>query len=170
MICNRMRWRQFSGMSDREFDAAVRDGLPVVERPDSRGRDWKINSVRAMAWLVERAVAEAGGGGGGDDIDLTAERARLARNQADLAEMEVRRRKGELIEAEPLKAALATVHTAVRDRLLMVPSSACHRAHEAAERGGAGAIAEVYRAEIWAALQDIASAELVAAQAERQGR
>src|SRR5918993_5670959 len=120
MICNRMEWRQFSGMSDREFDAAVRDGLPVVERPDSRGKDWRINSVRAMAWVIERAVAEAGGGDG-EDLDLTAERARLAKAQADLAEMEAKRRKGELIDGTALKAALAQVDIAVKDRLLAVP-------------------------------------------------
>src|SRR5919107_1497460 len=120
MICNRAEWGQFSGMSDREFDAAVRDGLPVVERPDSRGKDWRINSVRAMAWVIERAVAEAGSGGGdgdgdGEDLDLTAERARLAKAQADLAEMEAATRRGELIATKPLKAALAQMDIAVKD-------------------------------------------------------
>jgi phage terminase Nu1 subunit (DNA packaging protein) len=167
MICNRSEWRQFSGMSDREFDAAVRDGLPVVERPDSRGRDWKINSVRAMAWVIERAVAEAGGAGG-DDIDLTAERARLTKAQADLAEMEAAVRRGELIAAKPLKSALAQRDIAIKDRLLAVPMAGAHRAVEAAEKTGVNGVAEVYEREIHAALSDLASATLVSG-AERRG-
>ena len=170
MLCNRTEWRQFSGMSEREFDAAVRDGLPVVERPDSRGRDWKINSVQAMAWVIERAVAEAGGGGagGGDDLDLTAERARLAKAQADLAEMEAATRRGELIATKPLKAALAQMDIAVKDRLLAVPMAGAHRALEASEKLGARGIAEIYRGEIHAALEDLASATVVCAAGPRR--
>ena len=169
MLCNRTEWRQFSGMSEREFDAAVRDGLPVVERPDSRGKDWRINSVRAMAWVIERAVAEAGGGAGdGEDLDLSAERARLTKAQADLAEMEAATRRGELIATKPLKAALAQMDIAVKDRLLAVPMAGAHRALEASEKLGARGIAEIYRGEIHAALEDLASATVVCAAGPRR--
>jgi phage terminase Nu1 subunit (DNA packaging protein) len=158
MICNRTEWRQISGMSDREFDAAVRDGFPVVERPGSRGKDWKINTVRGIAWLVNRAVEAADGG---DAPDVTAERARLTKAQADLAEMEAAARRGELIAAKPLKVALALRDIAVKDRLLAVPMAGAHRAVEAAEKTGVNGVAEVYEREIHAALSDLASATLV---------
>ena len=165
MIANRTQWRQISGMSDRESDAAVRDGFPVVGRPDTRGKDWKIDTVRGIAWLVNRAVEAAAGG---DAPDVNAERARLTRAQADLAEMEAATRKGELIAAKPLKAALAQLDIAVKDRLLAVPMAGAHQAVEAAERLGVNGVAEVYEREIHAALSDLASATLVSGD-ERRG-
>lgn len=57
-----------------------------------------------------------------DDLDLTQERARLAKAQADKTELQLDVDKGKLIPAELVEEIWSNVITAVRARLLALPS------------------------------------------------
>jgi phage terminase Nu1 subunit (DNA packaging protein) len=45
-----------------EFEKAVRDGMPVAERPSGRGTDWVVFMGDVIRWLVERELQAAGHG------------------------------------------------------------------------------------------------------------
>jgi hypothetical protein len=93
--------------------------------------------------------------------DEQADRARLLKAQADKAERENEVERGELVSRSRILAGLAAMDAALKDRLMMVPTSAAAEALAAAERAGAPGIAEVYKRHIGQALADFASAELV---------
>ena len=95
--------------------------------------------------------------------DEQADRARLLKAQADKAERENEVERGELVSRSRILAGLAVMDAALKDRLMMVPTSAAPEALAAAEHAGAPGIAEVYRRHIGQALADFASAELMPA-------
>jgi phage terminase Nu1 subunit (DNA packaging protein) len=67
-----------------EFDKAVRDGMRVAEYPSGRGTDYVVFMGDVITFIVERALRDAGHDPGqAVKLDLSAERARLAREQAD---------------------------------------------------------------------------------------
>ncbi len=85
--------------------------------------------------MAEAAVAiwgRAGGGGAsasgsGEPLDLTAERARLAKFQADKTELEVAVLRGDLIPGEVVKATWGDYIAAARAKLIALPSTAAPR-------------------------------------------
>jgi hypothetical protein len=93
--------------------------------------------------------------------DEQADRARLLKAQADKAERENEVERGELVSRSRILDGLAAMDAVLKDRLMMVPTSAAPEALAAGERAGAPGIAEVYRRHIGQALADFASAELV---------
>ncbi|MDH3636852.1 MAG: hypothetical protein OES09_00105 [Gammaproteobacteria bacterium] len=70
-----------------------------------------------------RAIA-AGRGADYGELDLTAERARLAKEQADRAEMENAIRRGEQVNVEAVQDLWTVVLTNVKARLLGIPTKA----------------------------------------------
>jgi hypothetical protein len=99
--------------------------------------------------------------------DEQADRARLLKAQADKAERENEVERGELVSRSRILAGLAVMDAALKDRLMMVPTSAAPEALTTAEHAGAPGIAEVYRRHIGQALADFASAQVVAAAAPK---
>jgi len=68
------------------------------------------------------AAQERRMGGGGDQLDLTAERARLAKQQADAKEMENDLTRGELVRFDETVAAWREEFSRARAKLLAMPS------------------------------------------------
>src|SRR3954449_11198012 len=56
---NRTQTRQLFGWSSADFDAAVARGFPATKPDPSRGRDWRIDSKAAIAWVVEQEAGKA---------------------------------------------------------------------------------------------------------------
>lgn len=103
------------GLSRRKVSELAVRGLLTRT---SRGQ-YELASIRLYVSHL-RTIAAARGGD--DDIDLTAERARLARAQADKAEVQVRVLNGDLVEAEAVKREWSDILRGVRSRVLTVPS------------------------------------------------
>ena len=125
------------GVTLSEVDRWVQAGCPVAEKPTGRGGEWKFDTARVIAWRTDRARAEAGGE---KPLDLNAERARLAREQADAQELKNRVSRGELLPAEEVVAGWEAAIGRARALLLGIPTSAAPtivlltRQHEDAER------------------------------------
>ncbi len=83
----------------------------------------------------------------GDGLNPAAEKARLDATKADLAELDLAERRGELISASEAEAAIVVILTAVRTKLLALPAA---------------------RAQEWAASSEPAECEEIAAEAVRE--
>jgi phage terminase Nu1 subunit (DNA packaging protein) len=91
------------GWTKHYFDKSVRDGMPVAERPAKQGQDYIVFMGDVIRWLVEREVRSAGVEPI-QALDLSAERARLAREQADGQAMKNQVARGELLPADEVVA------------------------------------------------------------------
>lgn len=110
------------GISDRAVRELGRRGI-VPRLPD--GLYPVRAAVRAYcAWMREAAV---GRGQMGPKSSLTAERLRLTREQADRAALGNAQARGELVPAAAVEAEWASVATALRARLLALPSQVNQR-------------------------------------------
>ena len=87
-----------------------------------RGRYWLKASTRN---LIEHLRDTASGRGGAAAVEtLTAERARLAREQADGHAIKNRLARGELIETAAVEARWSDICATIRSRMLAVPTMA----------------------------------------------
>jgi transcriptional regulator with XRE-family HTH domain len=108
------------GVHKSRVSQYIRDGLPVL--PDGR-----VDAEAAEAWLAARldparqaaargpGVAEGGGG------RLLEARRRKVSAEAERAEMELRLRRGELVERQVIAATLAPWIRELRDAILAAP-------------------------------------------------
>lgn len=134
-------------LTERRVQQLSREGvIPKAER----GRYDLVGAVRGyVAYLREQArAAEAGA------PDYAAERARLLRAKADLAEMEAGGRRGELIPGAQVEAAWVAVLARLRQRLLALPDRLAPLCHE--ETTIAGARDQIRRA-VREALDELAA-------------
>src|SRR4051812_35724516 len=123
MIANRAQCCAIFGWSPREFDQNVASGLPAKKKTSSRGETWQVDTVQAVAWVVTRAMTEAGMvASGAAPLDLDAERARLAKEQADRTAMENDRRRGKLVDADAVERLIERLVGAANARLGALPS------------------------------------------------
>jgi phage terminase Nu1 subunit (DNA packaging protein) len=148
------------GWTSAQFDNAVRAGMPVVDRPSGRGTDWVVFMGDTIEWEVQQALKAAGHEP--DEhvkLDLNAERARLAKEQADKTELENQLARKELLRAEDVAKADEVIFAGLRDRIMAVQSVApllC----DAALKDGERAVRPILREALTSALEDIGSAKL----------
>src|SRR4051794_28895985 len=100
MQANRQQWCGIAGWTGRDFGRHIALGFPARKTSVSRGQDWAVDTVAGIAWIVAHELAAAGlVASGAAPLDLEAERARLAKEQADRASLENGRLRGELVSA-----------------------------------------------------------------------
>jgi len=95
--------------------------------PDPRTAD--LDAIRLAYIRHLRAVA--GQHAAADGLDLVAERARLARAQAERTELQLAERRGELVPADELETALVSLASTVMAKLRGVPTRVAPAAHSA---------------------------------------
>jgi len=119
--------------------------------PKARGGIYPAAAtVRAyLVYLRERANV--------GDTSFTAQRTRLTRSRADIAEMEHSRLLGELLPANEVLAARTAVYSAIKQRLLSIPSKCAPRLLMLRTANEAKRVLEP---EIHEALEDIANATI----------
>lgn len=107
----------------RESVVRVR-GAPKIRDPDLADREWAASTdlTRAAADIARRADRPAGEPGAGDDLVLSEELAREKHWKANLAELEYRERKGELVEAKDVAKKLTDIIAICRGKLLGIPT------------------------------------------------
>src|SRR4051794_20775906 len=100
MHVNRAQFCSIFGVQRHEFDALLAAGMPADKEGTGRGTGWKVDTIKAHAWLVERAVRAAGHDPAAKRaLDLNEQRARLAAEQAVGHELKNAVARGELIPA-----------------------------------------------------------------------
>ena len=103
------------------------------------GLDLKACRIAYVRHLRERAAGRASDAAADDGLDLVAERARLAKSQADAQEMRNDVMRGQVVLTADVAASIGQCCATVRDRLLALPSEAApaiHRCRTAAEVQG----------------------------------
>ena len=141
------------GVSLPTIDAWVRKGCPFVEK-GGRGQEWQFNTAQVSKWLRDRDVEEATGGIP-DDFETLKCRKMLA--DAQLAELELAERKGEVALIAEFERAQAMVFAAIRANIMNVPQRAVLQLlGETDER----AFKEKLKAELVLALETSAEEEL----------
>jgi len=86
--------------------------------------------------------------------DLQRERTRLAAAQADIAELEAARKRGELLPADEVQRADEAVFSAIRDAFLALPAALADQLCEVAAAEAAAGIDRVLRERIEEVLVD----------------
>ena len=141
------------GVSLPTIDAWVRKGCPFVEK-GGRGQEWQFNTAQVSKWLRDRDVEEATGGIP-DDFETLKCRKMLA--DAQLAELELAQKKGEVALIAEFERAQAMVFAAIRANIMNVPQRAVLQLlGETDER----AFKEKLKAELVLALETSAEEEL----------
>lgn len=139
------------GVSQSAVSSLVRSGV-FAKRPRG-GFDLDECRTSYLRRLREEAAGRAAQGDREDgDLDIVAERARLAKEQADRLEMDNAVRRQELVEFDEFVAVIGRTFAAIRTRLLAIPA-------ECAVRWSAGqtpAVAEeVIRDVVYQALEEL---------------
>ena len=160
---NRTQLAAIFGVAATTVDAWVGRGCPFIARPTERGKGWKFNTAAVSAWresqAFDRALEDR------SDVDLAEARRRKAVADAELVELDLAERRGELLPVADSEAALIALASGVQRRLLAVPSKVAPLAHAAQSTQEAEAL---IRDAIYEALQDLADAgDAIAAEAER---
>lgn len=119
-------------LSERRFYELLDKG--VVDRAGPGAYDLDVVREQYIANLQDVA---AGRSAGGEGLDLTAERARVAKEQADQLEMKNAKERGELLPRDDVHMAVTESFTRVRAKLLALPSKVAPMAF------GLGSIAEL---------------------------
>ena len=113
-LCSNAALARVVGLTERTIAGKKGQGsLPV--------RDGKID-LAALIRLGMGAAASGHSGADGEDLDLNAERARKAKEEADKLEMQNAQMRGELLARDDVNAAVVGAFARVRARLIGVPS------------------------------------------------
>src|SRR4051812_20768664 len=117
-------FRLIIGRSRHMVLRMVEEGMPVWEKPTTRGRDYLFNLADCLRWMIDREGAAEAVAEGGDEgaLDLNSQRARLAKQQADKVEMENAHMRGRLVDAEKVKVEILRYVGAANARLGALPS------------------------------------------------
>lgn len=121
MHVNKRELAEVFGASQPAIDKWHDQGLPILER-GGPGKSNRYDTAEVHRWLLERAAARADRHA--SSLDLNAERARLAKAQADRYELELEHRRGEIVDTIEAMEAWGEVVQNVRARLLAIPSKA----------------------------------------------
>jgi terminase small subunit / prophage DNA-packing protein len=150
---NRTQIAALIGVSGTTVDAWIRKGAPVLKRSTGRGagaNSWQIDSAALIAWLREQSASNATGPA--SRIDEARRRKTAA--AAELLELQVSERRGELVELTAVTDLWARAINNCRARLLSMPAKL---AAIFATQQDPGVIRERLDSEIRRALMELSS-------------
>ena len=90
--------------------------------PPPKAANGKIPAGEAGEWLRRQHSKKLGVQNSGEVLDLNAERARLAKEQADKAAMENARQRGELVPVSVVRKLLERILSVFKTHILAIPS------------------------------------------------
>jgi phage terminase Nu1 subunit (DNA packaging protein) len=144
------------GVSVKIVERWISEGMPVLSVPPDRNGEYKIDLIAAWQWHLGQLAARAG------DLDLDAERARLAKEQADGQELKNAKLRDSLLPADEVVEAWHQAKDTARRICMRIPDEvipqildACGNSHtpEKAER----AIQKLLTTAIDSALNELAN-------------
>lgn len=110
---------QFLGVSLTAVTNWVRTGCPWVER-GSVGKSWTFNLAEVVAWREERAVQQALGDT--KQLNLDEARRRKVAAEAAMVELDLAKRRGEVIEIADVAGLVGEDYANLRAKLLSMPT------------------------------------------------
>jgi phage terminase Nu1 subunit (DNA packaging protein) len=139
-------------LTERRVQQLAREGVipPAARSGAERGRYDLVGAVRGYVHYLREQAARSQSG----TADFGAERARLVKAKADLAEMDAGARRSDLLPVADVEAAWIAILERLRARLLVLPDRLAPLVHE--ETTIAGARASI-RETIAEALTDLSS-------------
>jgi phage terminase Nu1 subunit (DNA packaging protein) len=145
-------------LTERRVQQLAREGIipPAARSGDERGRYDLVGAVRGYVHYLREQVVRSQAG----TTDFGAERARLVKAKADLAEMDAGARRSDLLPAGEVEEAWIAVLARLRARLLVLPDRLAPLVYE--ETTIAGARASI-RETIAEALTELSSLPVAAA-------
>lgn len=129
----------------------LEEGMPVAERGRG-GRPSRYDELEVRAWLAARNEAQRDG----EPTHALKERARKERAQAQLAEQLFAMRAGTLLKVEDVDRLIQAEQTAVRSKLLAMPTTHADRVHRVAVLEGAVGVERVLRDTAYEILRELA--------------
>lgn len=127
-IVNQTQLVKLLGVARLTIQQWEREGCPVEAEAHTKGVAKKYDTAKVAHWLQERAFrnGQAAGGpagnpGGGERKDLDALKARKLEIENEIAEIELRKAQGEVVEVAPLVHELSGLHATLRQRIRNVP-------------------------------------------------
>lgn len=118
--CNRGEISEFFGVTPPTVDSWVRAGCPVIQR-GSKGVAAIFNTADVSKWLRDKAREEGSGTSLADESEL--KRRKLAA-EAEKAELELAKAKGEVATIEDFERAQSAMMAAIRANMRNVPGRA----------------------------------------------
>lgn len=118
--CNRGELAEFFGVTPPTVDGWVRAGCPVVKQ-GQRGVAAVFNTADVAAWLRQKAREEGSGTSLADESEL--KRRKLAA-EAEKAELDLAKAKGEVASIEDFERAQNAMMAAIRANMRNVPGRA----------------------------------------------
>ena len=124
-------------LTERRVQQLAREGVipPAARSGAERGRYDLVGAVRGYVHYLREQAARFQSG----TADFGAERARLVKAKADLAEMDAGARRSDLLPAGEVEAAWIAVLERLRARLLVLPDRLAPLVHEETTIAGARA-------------------------------
>jgi phage terminase Nu1 subunit (DNA packaging protein) len=124
------------GVSDRRVRQILQEGGGPTQAASGA-----LDAREFGLWLERRVLEQHGVTEDGEALDLSAERARLARAQADKTELELAELRGEHVRITDVTDAWSQHIAAVRAKLLALPSKAAPQVSPLGIGGGDAGVA-----------------------------
>ena len=99
-VVNKARLSLITGLTVKQIDGLIAKGMPILKAATSQHDDWEFATAQAIQWLAGGGTAD-----GERPIDLNAERARLAKEQADGQALKNAVLRSQLLPADQVESA-----------------------------------------------------------------
>jgi phage terminase Nu1 subunit (DNA packaging protein) len=112
MRCNRKKLAAILGVDVKTIDSMVQKGLPYLRRPDAHDRSWEFDTAAVLRWMV----------GADTDDRLKQARARKAKAEASLRELQYGEQAGYLVHRDKIVERVVAGDAIVKSHLLALPA------------------------------------------------
>jgi len=129
MQCNKRQLSEVVGVSTQAITQWQKHPNFPIRAAGKRGAGNVYETADVIRWMCRREVEKLTTGSQGERLDLEAERARLAKEQADKTELGNKVLRGELVPVTEPAALLEKVIVAFRSRVLSIPTKAAPHVH-----------------------------------------
>lgn len=142
-------------------------GCPIVEK-GGVGKPYIFDLDKVKKWYADYSRKNTGDNGGGvqGTLNLGQESARLNSFKADLAELDLKTRLGELVDAEEVRTVWLKLITATRSKLIVLPKKLAPQVYGCKTQAETVAVLE---AEIHDILRDLAAPDFTIATIGKDG-
>jgi len=104
------------GMTPSSVSRLIAEGMPVLKTGAGRGNQTELDLGESLRWLLKRKQG-----------DLDVQRTRYYQAQADKTQLDITKRRGELVDVADVERRWAALIVASRERLLALPAIALQR-------------------------------------------
>lgn len=113
------------GKTQETIRSWIKEGCPVDEKPIAGKKGYRLDTRAVAEWQLKRAVSAATSFGEG----ITKEEAqrRKLTAEAELAELEIAKKKGLVVELEQLRTELSNKFTELRSAMRRIPERSALR-------------------------------------------